>query len=108
LTLYDRRAFTPPTDLPVIPLKSSTTAKTRIPAAVESEGGYDLTFDLGSSAFALVDKGKLADRKRHREVRRLHPIGRQDVFGEADRVRRLLTVRHSHGDNAREFRGAVR
>ena len=62
LTLHDRRSFVPPADLPAIPLKSRTTAKTRIPVVVEGESGHEITFDLGSSAYALIDPGGLADR----------------------------------------------
>jgi hypothetical protein len=62
LTLHDRRTFNAPTDLPAIELTSSTTAKTRIPATVEGEGGHEITFDLGASGYATVDAGDLADR----------------------------------------------
>jgi hypothetical protein len=62
LRLHHRENFVPPADLPVIPLKSRTTAKTRIPATVEGEDGHEITFDLGSSAHALIDSGGLADR----------------------------------------------
>ncbi len=62
LTLHDRRSFTPPADLAELPLKSSTTAKTRIPATIEGESGHEITFDLGSSGYATIDAGELADR----------------------------------------------
>lgn len=62
MTLHDRRAFVAPTDLPVIPLKSATTAKTRIPGMIEDEVGHEVTFDLGSSSLAMIDEGKLSER----------------------------------------------
>jgi hypothetical protein len=62
LTLHDRRTFIAPADLPVIELQSSTTAKMRIPATVESEGGHEITFDLGASGYAAIDDGELAAR----------------------------------------------
>ena len=62
LRLHDRRTFVAPADLPVIELKSSTTAKTRMPATVEGESGHEITFDLGASGYAAIDEGALADR----------------------------------------------
>jgi hypothetical protein len=62
LTLHDRRTFVPPADLEPLKLKSKSTAKTRIPATIEKEDGHEITFDLGSEGYALIDEGKLADR----------------------------------------------
>jgi hypothetical protein len=62
MTLHDRRTFVPPADLPAIPLKSATTAKTRIPAMIEDEAGHEVTFDLGSSSLAMIDDGKISER----------------------------------------------
>jgi hypothetical protein len=62
ITFYDPRAFTPPTDVPELPLKSKFTAKTRLPATIEGEQGQEITFDLGASGFAMIDEGHLADR----------------------------------------------
>lgn len=62
LTIYDPRAFTPPTDVTPLPLKSKYTAKTRLPATIEDEGGHEITFDLGASGYAMIDEGALADK----------------------------------------------
>lgn len=62
LTIYDPRAFVPPTDVQPFPLKSKYTAKTRLPATIEDEGGHEITFDLGASGYAMIDEGALADR----------------------------------------------
>ena len=62
ITLYDRRAFLPPPDLCPAAAQVEVTAKTRMPRTIEGEGGQEITFDLGSAGFALIDEGKLADR----------------------------------------------
>jgi PDZ domain len=62
LRLHDPRTFVAPADLPALELKSSKTAKTRIPAIVEGESGHEITFDLGASGYAAIDEGDLADR----------------------------------------------
>jgi PDZ domain-containing protein len=62
LTFYDPRTFTPPLDLTPLPLKSKYTAKTRLPATIENENGYEITFDLGASGYAMIDEGELADK----------------------------------------------
>jgi hypothetical protein len=62
LTLFDPRAFTPPTDVPELPLKSKFTAKTRLPASIEGQDNKEITFDLGASGFAMIDEGEMADR----------------------------------------------
>jgi hypothetical protein len=62
LTFYDPRAFTPPSDVAPLPLKSKFTAKTRLPATIEGQGDYEITFDLGASGFAMIDEGDMANK----------------------------------------------
>jgi hypothetical protein len=62
VTLYDRRAFTPPADATLIPLKSATSAKVLVPGSLEGSSNIKITFDIGSSNIAMIDNGPVTER----------------------------------------------
>ncbi len=68
-------------------MKSKHTAKTQLPATIEGETGHEITFDLGSSGYALIDRGQLASRLMadgRPSQRRVSGIVRKGAFQQAE------------------------